>query len=321
VQGADGNQYVSDEYAIGADGDAYDDNDPSALTDFHGALDAHGTWTDDARYGTVWVPASAEVGADFQPYVSSGHWVVDDDDSYVWVSDYDWGWAPFHYGRWVWIDGSGWAWVPGREYAGAWVEWGWDDGYGYVGWYPLAPAFFWFGGVAIVSTYYFGPHWAYCGRGDVFAHNVGAHVVTGPAAGRIAANVHVAANPGVGPAPARLGYSGSAVPRVSAANNAGIAHAQSFSRPSTAVSMGGSAARPYAGSPGAHGAGGIGAGHAMGAMPGVQPGQQKTTTKKKGTTYGTPSHGSSRGGYGRGGGGFGGFRGGGGGGGGGGHHR
>ena len=86
--GGDGNQYVSAEYAIGADSDAYDDSDPSALTDFHGALDAHGSWVDDPRYGTVWVPNRAEVGADFTPYTTAGHWAVDDSDQYVWVSDY-----------------------------------------------------------------------------------------------------------------------------------------------------------------------------------------------------------------------------------------
>jgi hypothetical protein len=239
----DGNTYVSGEYAIGADADTYDDNDPSALTDFHGALDAHGSWSDDPRYGTVWIPNQAEVGGDFTPYTTAGHWVTDDSDQYVWVSDYDWGWAPYHYGRWVYIDGSGWAWIPGREYRGAWVGWGWDDGYGYVGWYPMAPAFFWFGGVAIATTFYVGPRWSYCGRGDVFAGNVGAHVLTGAAAAHVAGSVHVAATPGVGPSTAKLGYSPSQVPHVSGTAAAGIARAQQFSRPSTATAMGGSPAR------------------------------------------------------------------------------
>jgi hypothetical protein len=78
----------------------YQDTDPSALSDFRSTLDPYGTWTEDPTYGTVWVPSPTVVGSDFTPYVSAGHWAYDDD--YVWVSDYQWGWAPFHYGRWVW---------------------------------------------------------------------------------------------------------------------------------------------------------------------------------------------------------------------------
>src|SRR5215472_6650962 len=52
---ADANgQYASQEYAIGAETDAYDDNDPSAVTDFKPVLAPYGTWTDDPTYGTVW---------------------------------------------------------------------------------------------------------------------------------------------------------------------------------------------------------------------------------------------------------------------------
>jgi hypothetical protein len=274
----DGNQYVSAEYAIGADSDAYDDSDPSALTDFHGALDAHGSWVDDPRYGTVWVPNRAEVGADFVPYTTAGHWAVDDSDQYVWVSDYDWGWAPYHYGRWVLVDGQGWVWVPGREYRGAWVSWGWDDGYGYVGWYPMAPAFFWFGGVAVAATFYVGPHWSYCGRGDVFAAHVGEHVLTGPAAVRASGSVHVAANPSVGPSAARLGYSAAQVPHVSASSSASVARAQQFSRPSTATALGGSAPRAATASTG--GTFNRGQGPAMnGGAPAAGP--QKQAAKKK----------------------------------------
>src|ERR1035441_2081240 len=94
---------------IGVDGDQYSDTDPSALTDFRAPLDPYGVWVDDPNYGTIWVPNSDAVGADFTPYVSGGHWTYDDDD-WVWVSDYPWGWAPFHYGRWVAIDGRGWGW-------------------------------------------------------------------------------------------------------------------------------------------------------------------------------------------------------------------
>ncbi|MDP9150733.1 MAG: hypothetical protein M3O36_12450, partial [Myxococcota bacterium] len=112
---------AKDEVAVGADpeqsGAELVDNDPSALTDFHGTLDPYGTWMEDASYGTVWVPSPTVVGPHFTPYVTSGRWAYDDD--YVWVSDYEWGWAPFHYGRWVYGGGVGWEWIPGRRYAGA----------------------------------------------------------------------------------------------------------------------------------------------------------------------------------------------------------
>lgn len=240
AQGDDGSMYASGEYVVGDNADAYDDNDPSALTDFHGTLDKVGAWRDDATYGTVWQPSADVVGTDFVPYKSAGHWVLDENDDYVWVSDYDWGWAPFHYGRWVWIPGSGWAWVPGRVYRGAWVEWGWDYDYGYVGWYPMAPGFFWFGGVAVAYGFYVGPSWVYCARGEVFSPVVGTRVIAGPAVAGVAARVRVAATPGLGPAPARLGLAGSSVPHLSGTAAASVQHAQAFSHPSSAVSMGGS---------------------------------------------------------------------------------
>jgi hypothetical protein len=235
--------YASGEYAIGEDADAYNDNDPSALTDFKPALDPYGTWADDPKYGSVWVPSPGAVGPDFVPYQTAGHWAYDDD--YVWVSDYDWGWAPFHYGRWVWIEGRGWAWVPGRVYRGAWVAWGVDDGWGYVGWYPLPPAFFWFGGIAVGYSFPIGPRWAYCPRGDIFSPVVGSRVIAGPAAVAVGARVrpYVPANPGVGsgPPPTRLGYALTQIPHATGAGAAGVARAQQFARASTAQALG---ARP-----------------------------------------------------------------------------
>jgi hypothetical protein len=235
---ASGGMYASGEYTIGEDTDAYDDNDPTALTDFKPALDPYGTWADDPKYGTVWSPSPSAVGPDFVPYQTAGHWAYDDD--YVWVSDYDWGWAPFHYGRWVWIDGRGWAWVPGRVYRGAWVGWGVDDGWGYVGWYPLAPAFFWFGGVAVGYSFPIGPHWAYCPRGDIFSPALGTRVIAGPAAVAIGARVRpfVPASPGVGsgPPPTRLGYAQAQIPH--GASAAGVARAQHFAHASSAQALG-----------------------------------------------------------------------------------
>ena len=244
-------KYSSGEYAIGTDTDSYDDNDPSALNDFHPPLDPYGAWADNPTYGTVWVPSAGVVGPDFQPYVTGGHWAYDDD--YVWVSDYSWGWAPFHYGRWVFIEGRGWSWIPGREYRGAWVTWSVDDGYTYLGWAPMGPAFVWFGGVPVGWHGYWGPRWAYCPRGDVFAPRVGAHVVVGPAAVAIAGRMrpYAVANVRVGgPPPARLGYTAAQIPHSTAA--ASVARAQQFARPSTARPMGASAPTRFEAAPAAN---------------------------------------------------------------------
>jgi hypothetical protein len=232
--------YASPEYNLGEDTDAYDDNDPTALTDFHQTLDPYGTWSDDPTYGTMWTPSPGAVGPDFTPYVTAGHWAYDDD--YVWASDYSWGWAPFHYGRWVYADGRGWAWIPGRVYRGAWVGWGVDDGYGYVGWYPLAPPFLWFGGLAVAYSFPIGPRWSYCPHGAIFEPALAGRIVAGPAVVGVAARVHVMAEAGGGPMrgpePSRLGFAAAQIPHPSGAAAAGIAHAQQFSRPSTAAALG-----------------------------------------------------------------------------------
>ena len=235
--------YASDEYVVGEDSERYDDRDPSALTDFRRTLDPYGAWKDDPTYGTVWTPSPAAVGPEFQPYVTAGHWAYDDD--WVWESDYPWGWAPFHYGRWVLIEGSGWGWIPGRAYAGAWVMWSVDDGFGYVGWAPAPPLFVWFGGVPVGWGLYLRPHWAYCRHDEVFAPGVSRHVLVGPAAGPIAGRmrVYVPATPGVGggPPPQRLGYAPGQIPSAAPAAAPGLARAQQFARPSTAQPLG---ARP-----------------------------------------------------------------------------
>lgn len=194
----------SREILVGADADEYSDTDPSALTEFKPALDGHGAWVEDASYGTVWVPSREEVGADFQPYVTAGHWTYSEATDYVWVSDYSWGWAPFHYGRWVYLPDHGWAWIPGRRYAGAWVTWRVGPaGYGYVGWAPAPPSWYWHHGVAYgwsFGWYHHHHHYVYCPREYVYHSTLPTHVVRGPAArehdGRT--QDYVAARPGVG---------------------------------------------------------------------------------------------------------------------------
>jgi hypothetical protein len=241
--------YASGEYAIGVDPDSYDDSDPSALTDFRAALDPYGSWADDPAYGMVWTPSPDAAGAGFAPYVSSGHWAHDDD--WVWVSDYPWGWAPFHYGRWALVAGRGWSWIPGRAYRGAWVTWAVDDAYAFLGWAPLAPEFVWVGGVATARHDASTPQFVYCPRATVFAPEVGAKVIIGPAAAAIAGRMHpyVAVGAGGramgGPMPARLGYAAGQVPRPAGPGGAGVERAEQFARRSTAgVSAGAGAGEP-----------------------------------------------------------------------------
>ncbi len=101
---------------------------------FYDELSPFGDWVKDARYGYIWLPAVRE---DFHPYGTEGHWVMTEYGN-TWVSYYDWGWAPFHYGRWYFDDYfQSWAWIPGYEWGPAWVNW--RTGGGYYGWAPLGP--------------------------------------------------------------------------------------------------------------------------------------------------------------------------------------
>jgi hypothetical protein len=104
--------------------------------EFSVTLSPYGTWVAVDGVGRAWRPRAEIVGEDFQPYATGGHWVYTD---YGWSfeSDWDWGWAPFHYGRWYSDPGYGWVWVEGRTWGPAWVDW--RAGGGYVGWVPSAP--------------------------------------------------------------------------------------------------------------------------------------------------------------------------------------
>jgi hypothetical protein len=87
--------------------------DPSVVviqseSDFYGPLDPYGRWVVVADYGRCWVPNG--VGPDWRPYCN-GHWQRTDAGWY-WVSDEQWGWATYHYGRWALDMNYGWVWVP-----------------------------------------------------------------------------------------------------------------------------------------------------------------------------------------------------------------
>jgi hypothetical protein len=100
---------------------------------FYDDLAPYGSWINYPGYGYVWMPAA---GPDFIPYNTNGNWIYTE-AGWTWASDYPWGWAPFHYGRWFYESGYGWMWVPGNEWAPAWVSW--RGGNDYYGWAPLGP--------------------------------------------------------------------------------------------------------------------------------------------------------------------------------------
>src|SRR5581483_7749430 len=70
------------------------------------------------------------------PYCDRGRWLCSDAGWY-WQSDYSWGWAPFHYGRWFDDPQFGWTWVPETTWSPAWVTWRSHDNI--AGWAPLPP--------------------------------------------------------------------------------------------------------------------------------------------------------------------------------------
>jgi hypothetical protein len=119
---------------------------------FYDSLAPYGEWLYVGHYGRVWRPRVSVVGLGFRPYTTGGHWVYTD---YGWSfeSEYEWGWAPFHYGRWLPDSDFGWVWVPDTVWAPAWVDWRYGDGY--IGWAPLAP----YGARVVIESYY--PAWCF----------------------------------------------------------------------------------------------------------------------------------------------------------------
>jgi hypothetical protein len=157
------------------------DANPEALTLFRSQLDPYGNWVDDARYGRVWIPNRAVVGDNFSPYVTSGHWALDNDDNWNWVSDHPFGWVVFHYGRWFYSTEYGWAWVPGRAYAPNWVVWRLPTStYAYVGWAPMPPRYGWFAGGAVWYSSYGTVSYVFCPSDYLFYPSVGLYLVSDP---------------------------------------------------------------------------------------------------------------------------------------------
>jgi hypothetical protein len=100
---------------------------------FYDDLSPYGTWVDNPDYGYVWVP---DVAPGFTPYATNGHWIMTD-EGWTWVSNYPWGWAPFHYGRWYTDPNYGPIWVPDNEWGPGWVTWRRSGDY--YGWAPIGP--------------------------------------------------------------------------------------------------------------------------------------------------------------------------------------
>ena len=139
------------------------------VTTFDETLNPYGQWVDTGsgpNDGRAWRPDPDVVGEDFQPYATGGHWVYSD-WGWTWESDYPWGWAPFHYGRWALTPSWGWVWYPGTVWAPAWVDW--RFGGGYIGWAPLPPV-----GYAVVVQPW-RPYWCFVPSNVFVYHDVWAY--------------------------------------------------------------------------------------------------------------------------------------------------
>jgi len=112
-------------------GEVYPEYDLDYIYDY---LSDYGFWVYQPPYGYVWVPEVRLYR--WRPY-SYGYWVWTD-FGWTWISRFNWGWIPFHYGRWGWSRDLGWFWVPGDIWAPAWVVWRYSRYY--VGWAPLPPS-------------------------------------------------------------------------------------------------------------------------------------------------------------------------------------
>jgi hypothetical protein len=102
---------------------------------FYDNVGPDGNWVEVADYGYCWQPSIAVSNSKWRPY-SDGYWAYTD-VGWTWVSNEDFGWATYHYGRWTRLRDRGWFWVPGREWGPAWVSW--RTGGDYIGWAPLPP--------------------------------------------------------------------------------------------------------------------------------------------------------------------------------------
>ncbi len=88
---------------------------------FYDTLKEDGSWYNTSDYGDVWQPYIAYKSDTWRPY-TDGYWSYTD-GGWMFVSNENFGWAVYHYGRWTRLKDIGWAWVPGTDWAPAWVTW------------------------------------------------------------------------------------------------------------------------------------------------------------------------------------------------------
>ncbi len=140
---------------------------PVTDTEIDATLDGYGQWDNTEGYGQVWYPDESAVGTGFTPYESCGSWVW---STWGWTfnCDYNWGWLPFHYGRWG-MFGNRWGWQRGYHWGPAWVDW--RHGGGVVGWRPRSP-------VSLDGRHTLpghDSHWRFAGEHDLGAGHIRAH--------------------------------------------------------------------------------------------------------------------------------------------------
>src|ERR1035437_6833425 len=154
---------------------------------FYDQLSPYGQWIEYSDYGYVWVP---DAGSNFVPYSTNGHWILTD-DGWAWDSDYNWGWAAFHYGRWSFSDSFGWFWVPDNEWGPAWVIW--REAEGYYGWSPMEP------GVSVAMSFggtynSHNDHWIFVNNRDIERTDINIYYVNRTDHDRIMRNSTVIQN-------------------------------------------------------------------------------------------------------------------------------
>ena len=165
---------------------------PTDYTDYYDALAPYGTWVDVKGAGRCWQPTVVAVNHAWSPYFNCGRWVYTDCGWY-WKSDYSWGWAPFHYGRWFQHAQLGWCWRPDGVWGPAWVCWRHDGDF--CGWAPLPPGSRFVAGVGLTfhghparHDFSFGltaNHFQFIPTSHFFEHDLARHVLPRDHATRI----------------------------------------------------------------------------------------------------------------------------------------
>lgn len=124
--------------------DDYGANDDTDY--FYNSLTPYGSWAYVSGAGLCWQPTVCLRNRSWRPYCDRGRWVFSDCGWY-WKSDYSWGGAAFHYGRWFNDRGRGWVWKPDHVWGPAWVSW--RQSHEYCGWAPLPPSAHFAGGTGL----------------------------------------------------------------------------------------------------------------------------------------------------------------------------